>query len=213
MNITRPRHKRWRKKGEDDRLIPETDSRRDVAHARTAIGTSALLLAGTWVGLVTGLLEMGLRLGQQLWDHHVTVESIRTNHHWIWMAPVSDALIFGACGLLLGLLVRLLPRSVSRIAPYLLGFLAFLALLLTVKAMHWIACVVLACGLAVRTAALIEVHSRRFRRLVRLSFPFLASVVAVVGAAVGSHVSLRDSRLPASLPGAHGGRTSSYCDG
>src|SRR4051812_22168345 len=96
------------------RVDPGAGGRPEVAPSPSLPGTGALLLTGTWFGLVTGLLELGLRLGQQLWDHRVTVESIRTNHHWIWMAPVSDVLIFGTCGLLFGLLVRLRPRPASR---------------------------------------------------------------------------------------------------
>ncbi len=148
---------------------------------------------GTWFGLATGLLEMGLGLLERLWDNRVTVESIRINHHWIWMAPVANVLIFGACGLLLGLLVRLRPRLVARVAPYLLCFLAFLALVLTVRGLHWVACVVLAMGLAMRAASLIEAHSPRFRVFVRLSTPFLAGIVAVVIGLVGSRVLLMDA--------------------
>src|SRR5258705_12963262 len=72
--------------GEDGRPVAED------ARPPHLPGTGAFFLTGTWFGLVTGLLELGLRLGQQLWDHRVTVESIRTNHHWIWMAPLSDVL-------------------------------------------------------------------------------------------------------------------------
>src|SRR3954453_3237653 len=94
-------------------------------------GVGSLALIGTWFGLVTGLLELGLRLGQQLRDHRVTVDAIRTNHHWIWMTPASDALLFASCGLLFGLLTRRWPRVASWLAHYTLCTLSSLALLLT----------------------------------------------------------------------------------
>jgi arylsulfatase A-like enzyme len=167
--------------------------------------TSALWLTGIWFGLVTGLLETGLRLGQQLRDMRVTLETIRDNHHWIWMVPVSDVLIFGTCGVFLGLLIRLGPRPFSRLAPYVLCFLAFFALLLTIKGLHRIASVVLACGLAMRTAPWIEAHAQGFRRLIRVSTPVLAGIVAVVAGIVGSHVSLAEHRALARLPAPRAG--------
>src|SRR4051812_38377027 len=89
-------------------------------------GPLALFLRTIWFGLIAGLLELGLLLAQDSYRPRVTVDSIRINRHYLWMVPVSDLLIVGACGLLLGLIARAAGGRVLRFVPYPLCFLAAL---------------------------------------------------------------------------------------
>jgi arylsulfatase A-like enzyme len=160
-----------------------------------------LLPMALWFGLVTGLLETALRLGQRAWEHRVTVASIRTNRHWIWMTPASHVMLFVAIGLLLALAARFGPRAViTRAAPWLYSGIASLALLLTFEGLYLPACLILACGLATPTASLIRRRARGFRRLVVLGTPALALVALLLACVVGSRVVLAERRAIASLP-------------
>src|SRR6202042_3822108 len=84
--------------------------------SRTAVGKNArtgpeqrvgdLLLTTLWFGLLAGWLEMGLVLAQKVVNPHVSVSTLRTNRHLVWMIPVSDLLIFSVVGLSIALLAR-----------------------------------------------------------------------------------------------------------
>src|SRR4051812_33996573 len=56
-------------------------------------------LVTLWFGLVAGWLDLGLVLAQRAVDPHVSASLLRTNLHFAWMIPVSEALIFGLVGL------------------------------------------------------------------------------------------------------------------
>ena len=81
----------------------------EVAEARP--GPLALLGTAVWFGLIAGPLELGLVLVRDRITDEVTPASLQTSRHALWMIPVSDLLIFAACGLLLALAARLAPGS------------------------------------------------------------------------------------------------------
>ena len=112
-------------------------------------------------GLVAGWLELGLVLAQRALDPHVSMASLRTNRHFVWMIPVSDVLLFGATGLLLGLLGRFRPGLARAISWRCLVALAALAPLLAVERLYGVAGVALACGLGVRGGRPAEALARR----------------------------------------------------
>ena len=65
---------------------------RDVSMApetvRQGVRGSDLIVAGAWLGLIAGLLEIAAILIQQFVHPFITPESLRTNHHFIWMILV-----------------------------------------------------------------------------------------------------------------------------
>src|SRR5829696_5461646 len=69
-------------------------------------GAGGLFLTTLGFGLVAGWLELGLVLAQRALDPHVPVDALRTNRHFAWMIPVSDALLLGVVGLAIALLAR-----------------------------------------------------------------------------------------------------------
>jgi arylsulfatase A-like enzyme len=181
---------------------PATEGRAPGGAIEGRLGPLALVLLAAWLGLVTGLLELGLWLAQRRLSGAVTLESLRTNRHVLWMTPVADALMLGACGLVLGLGARLWPRHVSRPAAYLLGFLAPLCLLLAVPGLYPIAAVLFAGGFSARVVPRIEAHSRGVRRLVARSLPVLAGLVVLLTGIEATRVIHKERRTLASLPAA-----------
>jgi arylsulfatase A-like enzyme len=175
-------------------IPPRTESReRHVSGSRSSeragdvrASPRAVLLQATWTGLVTGLLELALTLVRRRHIDAAAFGALQMNRHAIWMIPVSDALIFGACGLVLAAVALVWPRGGRRLAAYGLGSLSALALLLTFPGLSQTAYVTLACGVASLLAPAMLARSRGPRRLVRVSLPVLAAIVAgLVGLEVG----------------------------
>ena len=59
-----------------------------------------LFLLIIWFSLLTRLLEAGLALAHRSLFDRISLESVRTNRHFIWMIPTADVLLFGVAGLL-----------------------------------------------------------------------------------------------------------------
>lgn len=149
--------------------------------ARESISRSTVdwLLATLWFGLLTGALEIVLVLVLNVVYPNITMETIRTNRHYLWMIPVSNLLVFAAVApVVTGLsLIRLRPAGwlARRIPPA----LAALGLLLNLRSLYLVAVVLLACGLATQVGAWIDRRPEKFARLVRLSLPAMAAILLV----------------------------------
>ncbi|MEJ7637614.1 MAG: hypothetical protein WKF75_06380, partial [Singulisphaera sp.] len=135
----------------------------------TRPGPLALLGTAAWFGLIAGPLELGLVLARDRIAQEVTPASLQASRHALWMIPVSDLLIFGACGLLLALAARLAPRFGARLGLFFIPFLASMGVLLAIPGLYPIAALVLACGIAHRASRLMRSHAVGFRRVVRSS--------------------------------------------
>ncbi|WP_435015763.1 sulfatase [Tundrisphaera sp. TA3] len=153
----------------------------DRTEAPGAGAAAAVVVMAVGFGLVAGLLELAVLVVQDAIDPRVTVDSIRTNHHYPWMIPVSTLALFSTAGVVLGLVAWLRPRPVARVAPVLLGVPMFLGPLLAVRGLYPIVCVLLAVGLAVRMASWVRVDSPRFRRIAGPAIPVLLGLVGVLG--------------------------------
>ena len=64
-------------------------------------GPCAVFLTVLWFGLLAGWLELGLVLVQAATFPQIFQDALRVNRHFVWMIPVSGAMIFGIVGLLL----------------------------------------------------------------------------------------------------------------
>lgn len=171
----------------------------DRPEGPTAGAARAVVLMALGFGLVAGLLEVAAILAQDAIDPQVTVEMIRTNHHYPWMIPTSTAALFAAVGLALGLVALAWPRAASRSAPYLLGVPMFLGPLLAIRGLYPIVCVLLAVGLAVRLASWVRPDDPRFRRALRGVVPALLALVALIGWTRASRLAA-EAPKPASVP-------------
>jgi arylsulfatase A-like enzyme len=170
--------------------------------ARARSASRALVVMSLWFGILAGLLEVGTALAQDALDPKVTVEDIRTNRHWIWMVPLSNAALFGALGLLLGLASRTRLGRFWRFAPYALGTLAWLTALVGIRGLHPAAVLVLAGGLGTQTGRYLVAREAQFARSVRISLPYLALAVLGLICLHGAWVGLRENRARTIRPGA-----------
>jgi arylsulfatase A-like enzyme len=134
------------------------------------------------IGLLTGLLELGLTLALEPY-YDDAPGFFRGNRHVVWIIPVVNLAIFGAAGLLLGLLVRIRSATTARLASFLPPFLGALTLLLTVRGLHMIAGVILAGGFASRLAPRLGASLQSYRRPIRLGLAGLAVAAACLVAA------------------------------
>jgi arylsulfatase A-like enzyme len=161
-----------------------------------------MLAAAAWFGLVAGLLELSVVVGQDLLTQVVTVDSIRINRHYAWMIPASDLLLFAACGLGAGMLRRLWPRMTLPLELFLLVAGALLAPILAIRGLHPLAAAALACGLATRIAPRLTRNAGLFSRVVHFSLPILVSVVGLLIVLKGGQVVRAERRALAALPAA-----------
>jgi len=152
---------------------------------------SALGLA-LGLGLVAGLAEVAV-LGLQDWvDPVVTVDSIRTNRHYAWMIPVSDAGLFGVVGLGFALAATRWPKAVGRWEAAALAFPATVAPMLAVRGLYPVAAVVLGLGVATKMAGWLGPRPDLARKMVRFGLPILVvAVLALAGIKPGRPAPVR----------------------
>jgi arylsulfatase A-like enzyme len=164
------------------------------------------LLMASWFGLATGLLELGLLVARKHLYSSAALGNLQMNRHFPWMIPVANLMIFVACGLVLAIAGRVRPRLASRLAGPFFIFLALLTLSLAVRRVHPVACVVLSLGLTSRLARRLAANPRSLDRLIRVSLPVMAAVVAILAGLSYHRVSLAEgralARLSAARPGA-----------
>ncbi len=171
------------------------------------------LLMAAWFGLATGQLELGLLVARKHLYSSAALGNLQMNRHFPWMIPVANLMIFVACGLILAIAARAWPRTATRLAGPSLVFLSLLTLSLAIRRLHPAACVVLSLGLTCRVARRLAAHPRSLNRLIRVSLPVMAGVVAILAGLTHHRVSLAERRALARLSAARpGARTScSWC--
>lgn len=153
--------------------VPETITE-VKASPRVRLDLLGLFLTTVWFGFVTGWLELGLFLAKRLVNPHIPMDLLRTNRHFAWMIPASNALIFGAVGLLMALLAWLLPGLARWLAWRLPIALAFMALLLNIDGLYVISAVVLSLGLGSCAGPFLARRAAVLGRLIQFSLPLLA---------------------------------------
>lgn len=159
-----------------------------------------LLAAGAWWGIVGGVVELLARGAYWAIRPRVTVESIRTNHHHLWMIPASDVLILSATGLGLALVAKFAPATARRFAPMIFASLASIGAIRTVHQLHSASGLVLALGLGAMAMRAIVPRETGYRRMVRVSLvPLLVLLFAWSGFQFG-RVVLSERRALAALP-------------
>jgi arylsulfatase A-like enzyme len=98
----------------------------------------------------------------------------RMNRQIVWSVPTVNLAVFGFCGLVVALALRVRPLLGARSALAPPVFLAVLTLLLSCRWLHLLACLILACVVAFRLARRIAANLPIFRRIVLCSTPVLA---------------------------------------
>ncbi|HZW32889.1 MAG TPA: sulfatase [Isosphaeraceae bacterium] len=166
---------------------------------------SEVVLAA-WCGLVAGWLELGVVLAQRATNPRITLDSLRTNRHFVWMIPLSNLLIFCALGLLIGWLARYRPRFARALGWRAYVALAALALLMTIEGLYPSARLVLACGIGNWFGPVVARLGTGFPRFRRLSQWVMTGGLAVLAAVWSGRAATAERRawshLPPAAPGA-----------
>ena len=158
----------------------EEEEKKAKPTQQMTISVLRILYIAGWFGLFTGLLEAFYLVG---WRQLIGRNRINLSQHVLWMAPVTELVIFVLLGSILALLVWQFPRLFTlRIFYFILAFVSFLALLLIVPQLNIYAKYLLAIGLSVQTSRMIGKNPYGFYRFVRISSVVL--IAAVLGLAL-----------------------------
>jgi arylsulfatase A-like enzyme len=168
-------------------------------------GPPAMLGLATWLGAMTGLLELTILTSWHRIQGDAVLGALLMNRHFPWMIPVTHLSIFLGVGLPLSQATRLWPRWAWKAGPRFLGFLAGFALLAIVTGLHPAASAVLAAGLSWRLVRRLEGRARGFRTFVAATLPVALVVVAILGVTTFDRQVLAERRAMAALPTAPAG--------
>src|SRR5262245_54358373 len=97
---------------------------RRTGTARRRLGPLEVLCLAAWCGLAGGLVEVGARILCRSFDPENRFYMM--NRHFVWLAPLSNLLLFSGLGLVMALATKLWPRLGGWLCPRLIGFLAIL---------------------------------------------------------------------------------------
>jgi arylsulfatase A-like enzyme len=115
----------------------------------TSNRSALIFYLAAWFGLVTGLAEVAIFAGEKFFLHQYIFQSPDI----IWMAPLSEILVFSLTAITVWLITRRWPKLVSlRVIIFLFAFLSFVSLLFLADWLDKRAEFLLALGLAVQTA-------------------------------------------------------------
>ncbi len=121
---------------------------------RHRLGPLDVFVLALWCGLAGGLLEVGtIAFCKALPGHRMYGMS----RHFVWMAPLSNLLLFAGIGLVLALATKFWPRRAGWLSARLIGFLAVLPVLILMSSQiyPW-AWAILALGISSRVVPVIE---------------------------------------------------------
>jgi arylsulfatase A-like enzyme len=177
----------------------------EVGEPGTRQETIGPFLTTLWVGLLAGWLELGLVLAQRAVNPHVSIDTLRTNRHSVWMIPVSNVLIFGAVGLSIAVLAKFHRGCARWTALRLSVALTLWTLLLTVEGLYAGAGLILALGLAASTGPWLERRVLGIGRIVRISLPALGAGLIVLTGLTYERVTSAEHRALACRPPAKPG--------
>jgi arylsulfatase A-like enzyme len=142
-------------------------------------GLLSFLMLSAWCGLVSGLLEVGIIvLRKRTFDFNHLYWMSR---HFVWLTPLINLALFFILGLALSILVRCTRQRGRSIAGYVLCALTLLpAVWAALPRIYGAAGFLFAAGIASRLTPLLERRKAGLARLVRLSYPAVASVAPIL---------------------------------
>ena len=151
-----------------------------------------VLVLSVWCGLAGGLLEVGTRVVCKILPSHRMYSMSR---HFIWMAPLSNLLLFSGMGLFLALATKFWPRHGAWLFSRLVCSLAILpGLIVMSPGIYLWASAILATGVSSRLVPILESRPPKVRRWLMRSFPALLGGVLVLGGLVWQADWLKERR-------------------
>jgi arylsulfatase A-like enzyme len=178
------------------------DRLRDTEPAMSALRGMALAV---WTGLIAGAGDLGYLALRRHFRHLLLFQG--SDPHVVWIAPLSNALLFA---LIISVLALLGRRWAGLFRPGVvvgvLGFLLATSLLLLVPPLHPAAVVLLGLGLGVQAGRRLPKYEARIFRLVGTTLPVGLVLVALLAAAIPLSRKWtawrQESRLPSASAGA-----------
>jgi arylsulfatase A-like enzyme len=156
--------------------ILSSQSRSTLSEAVRRLGPFDILFLSAWCGLAGGELEVAVRVVPRALN--LTHRLYFMTRHFVWLVPLVNLVLFIGVGVLLFLATRRWPRRASWLCPRLIIAGAILpALVLASPRIYVEAWFLVALGLAVRTAPVLERDPARARRWLVLSGPVLLGLV------------------------------------
>ena len=131
------------------RVVQGTEGRWAPSAAKVSLRPRTLVGLALLLGLATGLIELVMHLARRFFINPSSLGALQLNQHALWTVPVSDALIFGVCGLIVATTAVITRSSrISVVGLFGLCFLSALAFLLTFRGLSAVACSTLSAGVA-----------------------------------------------------------------
>ena len=160
------------------RALTDDGTTASTARPQRFLSALDMLVLSAWCGLAGGLLEVGTRVVCKLLPGH---RMYMMSRHFLWMAPLSNLLLFTGLGFVLALAMKFWPRRGGWLFSRMVCALFILPVLSVTspKIYPW-AWVILAVGLASRLVPFVERSQSKLRRRLMLSFPALLGVVLVL---------------------------------
>lgn len=157
-----------------------------------------ILVTAAWFGLIFGFLEGLFLVG---WRHYFRDSPIGLDPNALWMAPITECLIFVVIGAVLVFLNRFLPRLVTfGFSCFVFTSIGSLAFLFLIPQIHPYAKWLLAFGIGVQAARLVSRWHQPFRKLVRNTLAPLAAIVPLIAIGMLAGASYLESKAVAALP-------------
>ena len=145
------------------------------AAERVRPGPASILVWAAWFGLVGGALELAVFLAR-CW--YFDPRNVNAGRHFPWMFPAAGLLIALGPGLVLAVAARVVS---ARVAVGALSFPAYLGILFRMP-IATAACLVLAAGLALRTAGPVGRRAAGFDGFARKSLIVMVGLLVLVAA-------------------------------
>lgn len=158
-----------------------------------------ILLIAAWFALLVGFAEVSALTGAKLLFEYY----IRKSPHVVWMAPLSNLLIFTVSGCFLFLVSLRWPKFASvRTSTGIFAFLGCLSLLLMAPRLGGWASAALAAGFAVQASHFVSGRTHAFQQLVHKSLAWMVIILVGFFFSVFGNQIIRERRAWANLPSA-----------
>ena len=159
-----------------------------------------LLPLALWFAIITGLLEIAVPVRDRLAEDRFLLDP-----QIVWMAPLTDAVLFALLAGVFALVARLTRRPMFGAAVATFSWLAMWSGPYLLPGLYRSAVLILAAGIAIQLARFAMRHEAMVARVVRVTLAPLVAVVLLLAAAVHVPRVLGERRALAALPAAPAG--------
>jgi arylsulfatase A-like enzyme len=153
---------------------PSTESESSAAVRR--LGPADVLVLSVWCGLAAGELEVVTSIVRRALSS--TRQLYLMTRHFVWLVPLINLVLFLGVAALLFVAMRLWARRIGWLSPRLIIVLAiFPVLMVAGKQIYLEAWLLVALGMAIRIAPVLERHPARWRRWLTPTVPVMLGLV------------------------------------